>query len=192
MPALGTWAPVLTDWRVVMISCMTVLSSLSLLPPAQIMVPLYCPIITGHRSTQIAQRTYILREPQCLFPRPNWDSPTPSPTSEYAPPRNKKGVGGIHTRLCVGTVSPNSDDWRKSLALCLLCDRDNWMINWGPCFLAVIWFGSFPSSFTASKFSLFPGLPVCRRSSLLTGRGEPRHTTTESLVLYKSVNTLWA
>ncbi len=36
-------------------------------------------------------------------------------------PRNK-GRGAQHTRLRVrGWGSPNSDDWRKSLALCLLC-----------------------------------------------------------------------
>ncbi len=57
-------------------------------------------------------------------PRP----PTPFPQAsvpmkeECAPPlRNQRGEG--HTRLRVkGWGSPNSDDWRKSLALCLLCD----------------------------------------------------------------------
>jgi hypothetical protein len=46
--------------------------------------------------------------------------PTPlSPASVPLPPE----PGGGHTRLRVrGWGSPNSDDWRKSLALCLLCD----------------------------------------------------------------------
>jgi hypothetical protein len=45
----------------------------------------------------------------------------PPLTSECAPPPGTKGGG--HTRLRVrGWGSPNSDDWRKSLALCLLCD----------------------------------------------------------------------
>jgi hypothetical protein len=37
-------------------------------------------------------------------------------------PSEPKGVGG-HTRLRVRAWGiPNSDDWRKSLALCELCD----------------------------------------------------------------------
>jgi hypothetical protein len=43
-----------------------------------------------------------------------------SPASVPLPPEPKGGGG--HTRLRVGGWgSPNSDDWRKSLALCLLC-----------------------------------------------------------------------
>ncbi len=54
-----------------------------------------------------------------MSPRQNWDSPTPSP-SECAPTPGPKGEA--HTRLRPrGWGSPNSDDWRKSLALCLLC-----------------------------------------------------------------------
>ncbi len=38
----------------------------------------------------------------------------------FLPPPEPKGGG--HTRVRVrGWGSPNSDDWRKSLALCLLC-----------------------------------------------------------------------
>ncbi len=38
-------------------------------------------------------------------------------------PRNQRG--GAHTRKRVrGWGSPNSNDWRKSLALCLLCASD--------------------------------------------------------------------
>jgi hypothetical protein len=46
--------------------------------------------------------------------------PTPlSPASVSLPPETG-GTG--HTSLRVGVGgSPNSDDWRKSLALCLLC-----------------------------------------------------------------------
>ena len=43
-----------------------------------------------------------------MSPRWNWDSPIPSLASECAPPPGSKGWG-----------SPNSDDWRNSLALCL-------------------------------------------------------------------------
>ncbi len=43
----------------------------------------------------------------------------------------------------------------------------------GPSILAVVWFASTPalSPFPVSKSSLFLSVPVCRRSSLLTGRG---------------------
>jgi hypothetical protein len=48
--------------------------------------------------------------------------PTSSPSSEHALLPETKGGGGVHTRLRVrGWGSPNSDDWGKSLALCLLC-----------------------------------------------------------------------
>ncbi len=54
--------------------------------------------------------------------RRNWDSPNPSPASECALPPDQMVVEG-HTRLRLrGWGSSNSDDWRKSLALCLLCD----------------------------------------------------------------------
>jgi hypothetical protein len=57
-----------------------------------------------------------------MSPRRNWNSPTPSLVIECAPPSGTKGGGGEHTRLRVkGWGSPNADDWRKSLALCLLC-----------------------------------------------------------------------
>ncbi len=47
--------------------------------------------------------------------------PNPSPARKCALPPGPKGGGG-HTRLRLrGWGSPNSDDWRKSLALCLLC-----------------------------------------------------------------------
>jgi len=37
-------------------------------------------------------------------------------------PRVPWGGGGVHTSSCEGVGSPNSDDWRKSLELCLLCE----------------------------------------------------------------------
>ncbi len=51
----------------------------------------------------VPQSTFIPREPQCLSPRPNWDSPPPL------------------LRVWRGGGSPNSDDWRKGLTLCLQC-----------------------------------------------------------------------
>jgi hypothetical protein len=39
-----------------------------------------------------------------------------------SPPEPKRGVAPWHTRLWVrGWGSPNSNDWRKGLALCLVC-----------------------------------------------------------------------
>ncbi len=60
-------------------------------------------------------KKHIYRVPQSMFPRRYWDYPTLSPASECAPPPEPTQ----HTRLRVR--SSNSDDWRKSLALCLLC-----------------------------------------------------------------------
>ncbi len=39
------------------------------------------------------QSTYIYREPQCMSPRRNWDSPNPSPPTECALPPRTKGWG---------------------------------------------------------------------------------------------------
>ncbi len=49
----------------------------------------------------------------------NWDSPTLSPASECVPPPPSPTPTNQRAREW---RSPNSDDWRKSLALCLLCD----------------------------------------------------------------------
>ncbi len=83
-----------------------------------------CVLVWGNRRREdysTAQSTYIYRVPQYMSPRRNWDSPTPYLASACAPPTGTKEGGG-HTRLRVrGWGSPNSDDWRKSLELCLLC-----------------------------------------------------------------------
>jgi len=73
-------------------------------------------LLTAYTS----QSTYIYRAPQCMSPCRNWDSPTPLAAGECSLPPDQR-VGG-HTSLRLkGWGSPNSDDWRKSLALCLLC-----------------------------------------------------------------------
>ncbi len=47
----------------------------------------------------------------------------PAPLSECAPsPSPEPKSGGAHSPTGGGLWSPNSDYWRKSLALCLLCD----------------------------------------------------------------------
>jgi hypothetical protein len=66
--------------------------------------------------------------------------------------------------------------------------------SWGPGFLAVVWFGSSPTPNPppVSELSLFLSLPMCRRSSLLTGNWEePMKQWQESLVLYKSFSARW-
>jgi hypothetical protein len=50
---------------------------------------------------------------------------TPHPLSRKRVcfPPGTKGGGGVHTRLRVrGWGSPNPDDWRENLVLCLLCE----------------------------------------------------------------------
>ncbi len=61
--------------------------------------------------------------------RRNWDSPNPLPASECDLPPGPKGGGG-HTRLRPRVLgNPNYDDWRKSLALCLLYGSNNTLGN---------------------------------------------------------------
>ena len=65
---------------------------------------------------------YLEYHMQCLSRRPNWDSPPPPPPpASGCVPRGTKG-GEAHTHAGEGVGGPtNSDDWRKSLVLCLLC-----------------------------------------------------------------------
>ncbi len=71
---------------------------------------------------QTTKYLYMYIEHHSVFsPRRHWDSHNPSPASECAPPRTKGwGVHSPRLRLR-GWGIPNSDDCRKSLALCLLC-----------------------------------------------------------------------
>jgi hypothetical protein len=58
--------------------------------------------------------------------RRKWDSSNPSLASECAPPPRTGGggrVGGDTSLRVRSWESPNSDDWRKSLALNLLCEK---------------------------------------------------------------------
>jgi hypothetical protein len=77
------------------------------------------------------------------------------------------------------------------ISMCVLCTREYWRNHRGPGFLA----GSYPlpplTLSPVSRLSLFLSLPVCRRSSLLTGGGGAwGRRQRESLVLYISFNTL--
>ncbi len=58
-----------------------------------------------------------------MSPRRNWQSPTPLSRKRVCLPAKQKGGGGGQTRLRErgwGLGSPNSEYWRKSLALCYL------------------------------------------------------------------------
>ncbi len=63
-----------------------------------------------------------------MSPRRKWYSPNPSLASECAPPPRAGGRGAHSVR---GWGSPNSDDWRKSLAFCLLCGTACRVPLWG-------------------------------------------------------------
>ncbi len=66
-----------------------------------------------------------------LSSRTNWDSPNPqtlTPQRECYPP-GTKGVAILACRWG-GGGGAKSDDWRESVALCLLCERDVIIIRW--------------------------------------------------------------
>ncbi len=70
------------------------------------------------------QITYIEYHSVCPLVGIGTPPCTSSAASECAPPPGTNGRGGGHTRLLVrGWRSPNSDDLRKSSALCLLCGQ---------------------------------------------------------------------
>ncbi len=52
--------------------------------------------LTGKGQYGIAQSTYVYRVPQCMSLRQNWDSSTPFPSSDCAPPPGTWG-GGVGT-----------------------------------------------------------------------------------------------
>jgi hypothetical protein len=72
---------------------------------------------TMHDSSRRGIILYLEYLNVCPFVRIG--SPASSPTSECAPPRNqKRGNTGLAGE---GSGGASSDDWRGSLALCLLC-----------------------------------------------------------------------
>jgi hypothetical protein len=63
---------------------------------------------------------HAYRVPQCLSSRPTWDLLAPLPQASVSPPE-PKGEATHSPAGKRGWGSPNSDDWRKILALCVLC-----------------------------------------------------------------------
>jgi hypothetical protein len=65
-------------------------------------------------------KVHIYLEYHSVCPLVQIGTPTISPEIDCVSPRNPRGGG--HTRQRVrGSGGPNFDDWRKNLALCLLC-----------------------------------------------------------------------
>ncbi len=86
--------------------------------------------------------------------------PIPLPQASVPFPSDKR-VGG-HTRLRLkGWGSPNSDDWRKSVALCLLCaattsqqrpiDERWWTMSIDKCLVECVELSPIPHSFDDSN-----------------------------------------
>jgi hypothetical protein len=87
----------------------------------------------------------------------------------------------------------NSFRQRRYISQC----REYWMIYRGLGFLVIEWFSSSPNPHSlVSELSLFLSIPVCRRSSWMTGEGRQvwgRNQIIrrrESHVLYRSFITL--
>ncbi len=94
-----------------------------------------------------------------MSPRQNWDSPKPSLASECASSPRTGGGGGAHSPAGEGLGESQSDDWRKSLAFCLLCGICEW---WGT---TSFWCRSgfdFPFSYW-SRSGSDPKFDVCRK-----------------------------
>jgi hypothetical protein len=63
-----------------------------------------------------------------MSPRRNWDSPTSSIASECAPPPEPRGGGGGSLACGRGEGGVGESQFRrleKSVALCLLCAKDD-------------------------------------------------------------------
>jgi hypothetical protein len=69
-------------------------------------------------STKYISIIYLEYHSACPFVGIGTLPPPLSPASVHLPPEPK---GGAHSPAGKGLGSPYSDDWRKSLALCLLC-----------------------------------------------------------------------
>ncbi len=94
-------------------------SGLILCPPA-----LGCDVL---RSLTTKIHIYLEKHSVCLFVRIG--TPPPPLPQRVCPSPGTKGGEVLHTRLRVrGRGSPNSNDWRKSLALCLLCVPDHLLL----------------------------------------------------------------
>ncbi len=102
------------QFYVVVFFVLTVLNSL-------ICISLYSNLLRRRVWSQVHMYTvYLEYHSVCMSPRPNWDRPLSRKLMCTRPHPGTKGVG---TLACGwGSVGdPNPNDWRKSLAVCLLC-----------------------------------------------------------------------
>ncbi len=74
-------------------------------------------------AAQIQRYNTGPRVPQCLFLRPNCLPPPPLPPANVSlpPPLETNGGATLAGEGREGAGEANSDDWRESLALCILC-----------------------------------------------------------------------
>jgi hypothetical protein len=79
------------------------------------------PVLVQRVSIGVPHKVHLCKEYHSVCPLVGIGTlPTPSLASECAPPPRTRGGGG--TLACVeGLGESQSVDWRKSLALCLLC-----------------------------------------------------------------------
>jgi hypothetical protein len=84
--------------------------------------PLDSIMVSGKRGLCLGRKVHIFTEYHSVCPLVGIGTlPPPLSLASVPFPRAQRGGGG-HSRLRVrGWGSPCSDDWRKALALCLLC-----------------------------------------------------------------------
>ncbi len=99
--------------RTVYVLCVPSLSNIPSLTTTGSPIPPY------HTHLEENQKVHIHLEFHSVCPLVGIGTPNPSHTSECVPPEPKGG--GAHSPAGEGWGGPNSEDWRKSLALCLLC-----------------------------------------------------------------------
>ncbi len=118
------------------------------------------------------------------------------------PTLNLTGIYGSIGKFHVEKYSSDWDEFYKNVTEMLCGTWEYWMLYRGPGILVGVRLGSSPTPFIppspVNDLDVFLSIPVCRRSSLLTGEGGEGVDTRsqnilprESLVLYKSFNTLW-
>ncbi len=93
-------------------------------------LPVFCPVIRCHLLSNsclkpvITTYMYMYVEYHSVFPLVGIGTPSPLPQIKRVcpPPPNQRWGGGAHSPGGGREWgSPKSDDWRNSLALCLLC-----------------------------------------------------------------------
>ncbi len=91
---------------------------------------------------------------------------------------NETSQTTVNGEIILKTTKKNILEKNKWIAE-IRYDREYWKVYRAADIFAIVGFGSFPTPFLPTspgrKLSLFLSLPVCLRSSLLTGEGKPNH-----------------